>query len=71
MDVLLFNPIKNRLSSRLVNIFTGGAPLRPETGIFLKLYLNVNLAIGYGATETFGAGGAEYNLFDHADTVSF
>ena len=70
MDDLLFNPVKNRLSKRLAHIFTGGAPLHPETGTFLKLYLNVNLRLGYGATETMGAAGGQFSQFDHDNTVS-
>lgn len=53
MDALLFNRLKNQFSKRLNHLFTGGAPLRLETGIFLKLHLNVELGIGYGATVNF------------------
>ena len=70
MDALLFKPIKNGFSQRLESIFTGGAPLRFETGTFIKLYLDIKLGLGYGATETMITTVSSFDQFDHAETVS-
>ena len=70
MDALLFRPVKNEFSKRLEIIFSGGAPVRLETGTFLKLYLDTKLTLGYGSSETMGVAISTFDQFDHAETVS-
>ena len=70
MDALLFNPIKKKFSRKLKLIYAGGAPLLPETGIFLRMYLSANLTIGYGTTETMAVASTTYGQFDRGNKVS-
>ena len=69
MDALLFNPIKKRFSKNLELIFTGGAPLLPSTGVFLRMYLSSEMTFCYGTTETLAAALGTYDQFDHGNAV--
>ena len=52
MDRLLFRPIRAMMGGHVNIIFTGGAPLSPETHSFIRTVLGVHLLQGYGLTET-------------------
>lgn len=64
IDVLFFKSIKNEFSKKLETITSGGAPIRPKTLTFLKLYLNINITLAYGATESMRAAISTFGLFD-------
>lgn len=49
VDVLFFQSIKNEFSETL-KLVSAGAPLRSETNEFLRIYLDLNVTIEYGAT---------------------
>lgn len=72
LDALLFNRLKRPFSRHLELIYTAGAPLLPETGLFLRLHLNANLTLAYGSTETTGGIAlATYDQFDRGNTVKY
>lgn len=57
-DPLWSNKIRESMGfSNLCYIFTGAAPIAPETVDFLKCALGCEVLQGYGATETMGAFG--------------
>lgn len=70
-DTLLFNRIKSRYSGQLKVIFTGGAPLRKATAVFIKHYLNTKLLNVYASTESIAMSMGAYDQFDDEFTVSF
>ncbi|XP_034944202.1 long-chain-fatty-acid--CoA ligase 4 isoform X2 [Chelonus insularis] len=51
-DRLIFGSAKQVLGGRIRLIFSGGAPLTPETHTQVKICLCVNVTQGYGLTET-------------------
>lgn len=71
-DAIFFKFIQNQFGGNLKLIIAGGAPLMLETQIFIKLYLNVKLVLGYASTELTGNGSISiFDQFDHANTVRF
>jgi len=52
MDRIFFNPIKQVLGGRLRFILSGGAPLSPETELFVRTCLDLDTSQGYSMTET-------------------
>lgn len=71
IDAIFFNYIQNQFGGKLKLVVAGGAPLMLETQIFIKLYLNVQLILGYSSTECTANGAVSaYDCFDHANTVA-
>ena len=52
MDRLIFRAVRAILGGRVKCVFTGGAPLSPETHNLLRTCMGVPLLQGYGLTET-------------------
>jgi len=71
IDAIFFKLIRDQFGGRLKMVVAGGAPLMLETQIFIKMYLNVQLALGYSSTECTGNGCISiFDEFDHANTVA-
>jgi len=52
MDKLIFKGVKALIGGRIRVIFTGGAPLSPESHEFIRTCMGCPLLQGYGLTET-------------------
>merc|ERR1712098_140907 len=52
MDKLIFRGVRALIGGRIRVIFTGGAPLSPESHTFIKTCMGCPLLQGYGLTET-------------------
>jgi len=52
MDSLIFRGVRALIGGRIRVIFTGGAPLSPESHTFIKTCMGCPLLQGYGLTET-------------------
>merc|ERR1719334_755764 len=52
MDRLIFKGVKALIGGRIRAIFTGGAPLSPESHTFIKTCMGCPLLQGYGLTDT-------------------
>lgn len=55
-DTLIFNKMKAALGGRVNIILSGGAPLSPEIGEFLKVAFGCPIIEGFGLTETCACG---------------
>lgn len=71
IDAIFFKYIQNQFGGKLKLVVAGGAPLMLETQIFIKLYLNVQLILGYSSTECTANGAVSaFDNFDHANTAA-
>ena len=60
LDKLVFSKIRLVLGGCLKSMVCGGAPLPPDVQEFIKAVLCVNIAQGYGATESCSVGCIQY-----------
>ena len=51
-DFIVCRKIRNMLGGRVRLMFSGGAPLSPETNDFIRVCIGAPLLQGYGLTET-------------------
>lgn len=63
-DFLIFNKVRANFGGRLRFILSGGAPLSPQTQLFINVVLGCPVLQGYGLTET-AAGGTVCHPDDH------
>lgn len=52
LDFLVFRKIRGMLGGRVRLMFSGGAPLSPETNDFIRVCMGAPVLQGYGLTET-------------------
>ena len=52
LDLIVYRKIRKMLGGRVRLMFSGGAPLSPETNDFIRVCIGAPLLQGYGLTET-------------------
>jgi long-chain acyl-CoA synthetase len=52
LDFIVYRKIRKMLGGRVRLMFSGGAPLSPETNDFIRVCIGAPLLQGYGLTET-------------------
>ena len=52
LDLIVYRKIRKMLGGHVRLMFSGGAPLSPETNDFIRVCIGAPLLQGYGLTET-------------------